>query len=687
MSTSKGRARKSFEAVPSPDRSGKRLKTVARRSYLDMHRGTSGGQPRKIQVVKKVEEVRSGKNALNKVKNIKLKAKDKIPSTVLGQVAVGTKTQEAKDKGKKPKSIRFRFKLMRGGKRAKILSSPEKHAAKTSPVDKKAAKKNKAKELLAKARQRKVQDAAGLEGKRNVKMTRKYTDMMVTGVADMHFLHRTASPPPGERSPSDFTSRKASRKSLSLSPSPARAPRQFVLPQVSSRSSRVIKPSKRFIEEMGASSPPKKQPKFDIAMDMTREMKQEMLSSGDEFASPERSRKTVLKQKNSEEDTFVKPKSRKIVSSKFKKHSDKHLKAPKKSHDSAADADITEDDIEDTNVGKRPEEVPPDADGAVKTSKAFKLKSEKTKSLEKKKKEKLKAKKKKLQEKKEKAKQKKLEEKKRKKAKLLAKKKKRLKKSKSPKKKKDKVDDKEEPGESVEQVDQLEKIEGQTDGAIITESTEIVVDETKTGEKETVGEGVVARGVASSSKSEDKPKNVKSPRRIRKAMKKKLKEEAKQLKKTYTELKKSIERSEVSPVEGVDKVLVPPNEEALLRKKQLKELAKRHKEVCKALRKFQKEASAKVKKKKKDDMEAVTYKVIEDAPEREQKENLGPLRSPSELVKSGGILMDPNSTKAIAAFGKYCSFLFEDIIIEPSCLTLRCSAIKKSYIYSGMVVD
>ncbi|XP_072048643.1 uncharacterized protein [Amphiura filiformis] len=663
--------RQSLKALPATDRTGKRLKTAARRSYLDMHRGTDGVQ-RKSNVVKKVEEVRSGKAMLNKVKNIKMKAKDKIP-TVMGQKALPAKGEGMKETEKKPKSIRFRFKLMGGGRRAKILSSPEKRAKKVSPDDKKSARKNRAKELLAKARQRKAQDSSVLEGKRNVKMSRKYTDMVVTGVADMHFLQRTTSPPASPPPTGTFTSPSHSGKNLSPSPGPPRVPRQFVLPYKSSRSSRVIKPSKRFIEEMGTASPPKKQLKLDGAMDITRDMKQELISSSDEFTTPEKFPKTLLKTKElpgtdlvHKKGSFATPKSTKVLSTKAKKHSDKNLKASKKSQivDVVTEEHIDVDIYEEVDADVVEEEgVAADVDTTVKTSKVFKLKSEKVKSLEKRKKEKLKAKKKKLQEKK----QKKLEEKKRKKEELLLakkkkkkeelllakkkKKKKKLKKGKSPKKKKDSEKENEmELGVDVEKGVEVAHSEEPKRDELFMESKQVIIAQVETEEMEKL-----KKSDSSSSKQVEAAKGVKnSPRRIRKLMKKKLKEEAKQLKKTYNDLKKSIEMSEMCPIEGEERVPVNP-EDASRRKKQLKELAKKHKEVCKALRKFQKDSvpSLKEGKKKKKDVrgDTLTYRILDESMEREQKENLnlGPLRSPNELVKSG-ILMDASSSKAIAEF-------------------------------------
>ena len=683
--------KRGLEALPQTERSRHRLTSVVRKSYLDMHRGTVGSQRKTHAITKKVQDVK-GKDALNRVKNVKMKAKDKIPK-VMGQLVVPAKTQE-KDK---PKAIRFRFKLMRGGKRAKILSSPEKQALNKKAVKVSGkAKKNKAKELLAKARQRKVQKVSPdkaimgetvVEGKRNVKISKKLAGMMVTGVADMHFLHRTTSPPPGGEqtvqsppsSPTTFTSPSGRRKGLVPSPSPARMPRQFVLPQKSSRSSRVIKPSKRFIEEMGVSSPPpppSKQAKLDFTS--TREVKQELLlSSGEEFVSPDGAQKTLLKQKvpdvsSSKKELFRKPKTTKIVSTKVKKlHSEKHVKTSKaaqlskKSQEADKEVELHPADKVDLTVK---------VDHVSKTSKAFKLNSEKVKLIEKKRKEKIKSKKKKLQEKK----QKKLEAKK--------KKKKALKKSKSPKKKDlDKMrDDGIRSGAEADKEDEdgIEDVQPKKDKKS-KKDKETGGDKKDKTVKETLDR--VKKAKESPSKLLTAVMDIKgSPRKVRKSMKRKLKEEAKQLKKSYSELKKSIDDAQSKPVsaeqDGEERIPILEALDDLQRKNRLKELAKRHKEVCKALKKFQKdnipeigEKSKEGKKKKKKDREHsknLADKILKKAKERigmadtalqmditrDQKENMGPLKSPTAtelLAAKSAALVEGGSSKAIADLSKY----------------------------------
>lgn len=698
--------KRGLEALPPAERSRHRLTSVVRKSYLDMHRGTVGSQSKTLK--KKAQDVK-GKSVLNKVKNVKMKAKDKIPK-VKGQMVVPAKTQEKE----KPKAIRFRFKLMRGGKRAKILSSPEKQALnKEAEKVSGKAKKNRAKELLAKARQRKVQKVSPdkavvgetvVEGKRNVKISRKLSGMMVTGVADMHFLHRTTSPPPsGEHtvqsppsSPTMFTSPSGKKKGLVQSPSPARMPRQFVLPQKSSRSSRVIKPSKRFIEEMGVSSPPpppSKQPKLDFTS--TREVKQELLlSSGEEFVSPEGAQKTLLKQKvpdlsSSKKELFRKPKTTKIVSTKVKKlHSEKHVKTSKVAQLSKKSQEGEKEIELDSAITLDPAVK---ADHSSKTSKAFKLNSEKVKLIEKKRKEKIKSKKKKLQEKK----QKKLEAKKKKKKKAL-------KKSKSPKKRDlDKMrDDGIRSGAEADKEDE--------DGI---EDVEPKKDKKSKKDKETGGDKkdkTVKEVIDKMKKTKESPSKLLtavmdikgSPRKVRKSMKRKLKEEAKQLKKSYSELKKSIEDSQNKPVpaeqDGEERIPILEALDDLQRKNRLKELAKRHKEVCKALKKFQKDNIPEIqqkakeekerkakegKKKKKKDREHsknLADKILKKAKERigmvdtalemeitrDQKENMGPLKSPTAtelLAAKSASLVEGGSSKAIADLSKF-EIIFDTFI-------------------------
>ncbi|XP_063960112.1 uncharacterized protein LOC129266154 [Lytechinus pictus] len=86
-------------------------------------------------------------------------------------------------------------------------------------------------------------------GKRSVKCSSKLADMDMKGV-DLHFLHRKVTPPSKKA--------KLSKKKLKLieekTPKPPKPSLGFVMPVMSSRSSRVIKPTKRFIEQEFASS-------------------------------------------------------------------------------------------------------------------------------------------------------------------------------------------------------------------------------------------------------------------------------------------------------------------------------------------------------------------------------------------------------------------------------------------------
>ncbi|XP_072166012.1 uncharacterized protein [Diadema setosum] len=176
--------------------------------------------------------------------------------------------KKAKGKNKKQEPLPVKFKPW-GKKKLQqaqqTLSDPV-PATKTAKVGKVSIPKSKqvnishAKQLLKKAKdvQRKSQQqefGSDTPGKRSVKCSSKLTDMVMKGV-DLHFLHRTASPPvvkdralKNPRKSRKKLTMLESSKSENKTPKPSKSSLGFIMPVVSSRSSRVIKPTKRFIEE------------------------------------------------------------------------------------------------------------------------------------------------------------------------------------------------------------------------------------------------------------------------------------------------------------------------------------------------------------------------------------------------------------------------------------------------------
>lgn len=117
---------------------------------------------------------------------------------------------------------------------------------------------SKAMELVKKAKgaQGKNQEVFGSDtpGKRSVKCSSKLADMDMKGV-DLQFLHRKVTPPAKKGTLSKQAGLK-SKKKLKLdgklepkTPKPLKPSFGFIMPVVSSRSLRVIKPTKRFIEQ------------------------------------------------------------------------------------------------------------------------------------------------------------------------------------------------------------------------------------------------------------------------------------------------------------------------------------------------------------------------------------------------------------------------------------------------------
>ncbi|XP_071510018.1 uncharacterized protein [Diadema antillarum] len=176
--------------------------------------------------------------------------------------------KKAKGKNKKQEPLPVKFKPWGKKKlqQAQQMPSDPVPATKTAKVGKVSIPKSKqvnishAKQLLKKAKdvQRKSQQqefGSDTPGKRSVKCSSKLTDMVMKGV-DLHFLHRTASPPvvKDRALKNPRKSRKKlkmleSSKSENKTPKPSKSSLGFIMPVVSSRSSRVIKPTKRFIEE------------------------------------------------------------------------------------------------------------------------------------------------------------------------------------------------------------------------------------------------------------------------------------------------------------------------------------------------------------------------------------------------------------------------------------------------------
>ena len=675
-------------------------RTRIRPSYLEMHRGL--GKPR----LKFNTHVK--KDVLHNVAKIPLKAKDRQPATILGQ---GAYPASSGVDPKSKKSIKFRFQIMGGGKHAKILSSPEKRALKAAKASKIEGNK-RAKGLLVKAKQKRtpgyeyIYDIPAppvgsaipiVEGKRSVKLSRKLSGMMVSGVADMHFLHRSTSPQSSSSrefvprsSPSSSSKKKrvhsvqsTSRRVQSTSPSPARVPRQFVLPQISSRSSRVIKPNKRFIEEVGEESPStSKHVRLDIDDEtiMSHEMEHEWLDSGEEFVSPEGFKKPLPRTGDA-----VVARTNKVVSTKVKKI------FCEKQHKAVKAAQLVKKSRELERAGKK---------ARMEAKHKERVKAKKTRLLEKK------------REKKQRLKEKKLETKRKKKEKIqLVKAKKKAKEEKSkakkksgksPKKHKDKdhkdetkmVVEKDAPDDDDDDDDVFEDIEDPFED-IDDDDDDIDIPDSNDKDPDYTPASILDKPPPIDSSPEFKTtSSTCSKKKSKKSAKRKLKEEAKQLKKSYNDLKKVLASSKQgTPIR--DPLMFPDMTSAGMmlsvedvkedteKRRQLKDLAKRHKDVCRALRKLQKEniphitstdiiskdvissshKETKRKGKNKKSSKNLADKILKKAKERmgisskEQKENLGPLSSPTELSSTSFKAMAESANKAIADLGKWGHFV------------------------------